>query len=449
MVTINKIKISRSLFVGILFSYIFFSCSEEEGKTPTNETSNLFEFSETLSVGANAWLVNGDMRNREIINELGISNWTKASDKFRIYFKTAHSGDLNVGLRLKTRAKGTKLKFSLDNQVKEIIVNNTSIEDIEIGKFSIAEPGYKYIEISCVENKGTKIADISNLLLGGDAAKEIDFIPSKSIYFGRRGPSVHMSYEIPNNKQVTWFYNELKVPNNQDKLGSFFMANGCSEGYFGIQVNSKTERRILFSIWSAYSTDNPNEIPEDFKVTNLGNRNDVTVQDFGNEGSGKQCFKRFFWKSNTTYKFLLKVTPSKNNATIYTAFFFSPEKKKWDFIASLRRPKTNTYLKNPHSFLENFYTSTGDQTRKVFLSNQWAYTTSNQWIELKNGKFTVDVTGTNRDRLDFQGGTEGSMFFLKNCGFFNLPTSPYTNFSRAPTNKKPNINFDNLAKLIP
>lgn len=448
MITLKKIKISRNLLVGILLSYIFFSCSEEE-ETPTNETPNLLEFSETLSVGTNTWLVKGHMRNSEVINEQGIFNWTKESDKFRIYFKTAHSGDLNVGLKLKTSTKGTKLKISLDNQDKEIIVNNTSFEDIEIGTFSISEPGYKYIEISCTEKKGTKIADISNLLLGSDAAKEINFIPSKNIHFGRRGPSVHMRYEIPNNKQVTWFYNELKVPHNQDKLGSFFMANGCSEGYFGIQVNSETERRILFSIWSAYSTDNPNEIPEDYKVVNLGSGDGVTVGNFGNEGSGKQCYKRYFWKADTTYKFLLKVTPSKNNSTDYTAYFFSPEKNKWEFIASLRRPKTNTYLKNPHSFLENFYPNTGDQTRKVFLSNQWAYTTSNQWIELKNGKFTVDATGTDKDRLDFQGGTEGAMFYLKNCGFFNLPTTPYTNFSRESTNKEPNINFNDLAKLIP
>lgn len=45
------------------------------------------------------------------------------------------------------------------------------------------------------------------------------------------------------------------------------MANGFGEGYFGMQVNSETERRILFSVWSPFKTDNPKEIPDDHKIT--------------------------------------------------------------------------------------------------------------------------------------------------------------------------------------
>jgi hypothetical protein len=44
------------------------------------------------------------------------------------------------------------------------------------------------------------------------------------------------------------------------------MATGFAEGYFGMQVNSDQERRILFSIWSTYETDDPSRIPEDEKV---------------------------------------------------------------------------------------------------------------------------------------------------------------------------------------
>jgi hypothetical protein len=47
---------------------------------------------------------------------------------------------------------------------------------------------------------------------------------------------------------------EITVPVGQDPIGSYFMANGFGEGYFGFQVNSKTERRVLFSVWSPFRT---------------------------------------------------------------------------------------------------------------------------------------------------------------------------------------------------
>lgn len=55
-------------------------------------------------------------------------------------------------------------------------------------------------------------------------------------------------YSIPQNSNIEWYDNEVKVPKGEDVLGSYFMANGFGEGYFGFQVNSPTERRILFSV---------------------------------------------------------------------------------------------------------------------------------------------------------------------------------------------------------
>ena len=72
------------------------------------------------------------------------------------------------------------------------------------------------------------------------------------------------------------------------------------EGYFGIQVNSATERRILFSVWSPFSTDNPKEIPDDKKIKLLRKGKDVHTGEFGNEGSGGQSYLRYQWKTGTT-----------------------------------------------------------------------------------------------------------------------------------------------------
>ena len=73
----------------------------------------------------------------------------------------------------------------------------------------------------------------------------------------------------------------MAVLKGSDLLGSYFMANGFAEGYFGIQVNSETERIILLSLWSPLKTDDPTSIPEDQKIKLLKKGDDVISNDFG------------------------------------------------------------------------------------------------------------------------------------------------------------------------
>ena len=37
----------------------------------------------------------------------------------------------------------------------------------------------------------------------------------------------------------------------EDPLWTYYMACGWHRGYFGMQVNSPTERRIIFSVWDS------------------------------------------------------------------------------------------------------------------------------------------------------------------------------------------------------
>jgi hypothetical protein len=65
---------------------------------------------------------------------------------------------------------------------------------------------------------------------------------------------------------VSYYYSEINVPQGYDPVGSYYMANGFGQGYFGYQVNSATERRFLFSVWSGYHTDDPTQIPSEYTV---------------------------------------------------------------------------------------------------------------------------------------------------------------------------------------
>lgn len=355
-----------------------------------------------------------------------------------IYFKVFDKGNINIKLKGNSD-KSSTVKLQFGNKTK--IINFKNGENIvNVGNFKINQIGYQYIQLTPIKGEVT----ISDAIVSGDATKKgIIYSNDPSYYYwSRRGPSCHLAYQIPTDKDVSYYYNEIKVDKGQDVIGSYFMANGFGEGYFGIQVNSENERRILFSVWSPFVTDDPNSIPEDEKIVLLKKGNNVYTGEFGNEGSGGQSYLKYNWKADTTYKFLLKGVPNGDNSTTYTAWFFAPETKQWNLIASFKRPKTNTYLKRFHSFLENFIPNQGYLTRQVNFNNQWVF--DGEWKKVNEAKLTVDATYRANQRVDATGGTTKTGYFLKMGGFFNEIEKPNTIFKFTNTNSKPDIDFNQL-----
>lgn len=261
---------------------------------------------------------------------------------------------------------------------------------------------------------------------------------------GRRGPSSHLSYVLPTDSAVEYFYNEVTVPKGNDVVGSYFMANGFSFGYFGMQVIPSGERRILFSVWSPNKSEDPKDIPEDEKIKLISKGNTVYVGEFGFEGAGSQSYLKYNWKTETTYKFLLTAKPMDNNITNFSAYFFDEENAKWILIATFSRPKTVSYLNGLYSFLENLDPETGNVERTGLYGNQWIRTVGGDWIEIEKANYFIDNTGSIGYRRDHVGGVINNSFYLKAMGFFNKTMPHGTQLIRKKTNIKPIINLNQL-----
>jgi len=403
------------------------------------------KFRIAIPAEGNSWIDYDSSSYKDLIGEGGIKNWSNENLKIKTWFKTEQAGKIDIGLISRSVSGNSSIKVICGTKSETIMLKNTAWDTIPIGTFTLENSGYQCVEIQGIYKSGEFFPEIESFLIGGEASDGNVYFVGDDFYWGRRGPSVHLNFQIPEEAgEVEYFYNEITVPENNDVLGSYFMADGFGQGYFGIQVNSPDERRILFSVWSPYKTDNPQDIPEDQKIKLLKKGEEVYTGEFGNEGSGGQSYFRFMWKAGTTYKFLLHGKPTGKGETDFTAWFFAPELGNWKLIASWRRPKTNTYLTHLYSFLENFYTETGNITRKGLFSNQWIYTSKKQWMEITKIKFTADATARKQSRMDYAGGTDGNSFFLQNCGFFNETTSLDSYFNRPETGHAPNINFDKL-----
>nr|WP_217452302.1 DUF5077 domain-containing protein [Mucilaginibacter humi] len=209
---------------------------------------------------------------KAVINEHGLSNWTNGEDVVTVYVRPEKAGSLHIGFKMSvpTGESNISVKAAGHTLTKKIAAAGYNV--VFFGEINIDKPGYLKIELRGLSKTGSVFADIDDMILIGTALKDgaayVNNNKDNYFYWGHRGPSVHLNYAVPEAAKNTteWFYNEVTVPVGNDVIGSYFMADGFTGGYFGMQVNNADTRRILFSVWSPYTTDDPKTIPESLKV---------------------------------------------------------------------------------------------------------------------------------------------------------------------------------------
>lgn len=424
------------------------SCMKAEDKGIIDEEVELADsVLHEVPLAGNAFITTKGAQANETITANGLANWTDENTVTSTYFRVGQAGRVYLKLRAKVAPEGNSstVRVFLNDESKDVELSGAEYETYSVGYFD-TDSGYVKVDVQGVEKTGGYFADLSHILVGGEPVSEhILFANDPDYYYwARRGPSCHIGYVVPTSDAVEYYYGELTVPEGEDAIGSYFMSNGFSEGYFGIQVNSDSERRILFSVWSPHETDDPNEIPEHLRINLNKKGDDVYTGEFGNEGSGGQSYLKYNWKAGETYKFLLQGKPDNNRATDFTAWIYLVDRGGWNLIASWKRPEISKHLTGFHSFLENFNPNNGHYGRRVLFSNRWVRTAVGDWLPIESARFTVDATYNAEQRIDAIGGTDGDQFFLQNGGFFSTIVPPGSNFSVTPPATAPDIDFDSL-----
>ena len=404
----------------------------------------------SVPFGGNAYLTTegaGDGLQRD-----GTTRWQDGKSVFSVYFHIDRAALLDLALRLKVPQGESVIRTTLGKKTFDTKAGGAEVHEVKLGRVEVKEAGYVRVDLQGVSKTGPVFAEASELVVSSPVAElKVGCVKNNEgnmFYWGRRGPSVHLGYTMPRDTKIEYAYSELHVPVGQDPIGSYFMANGFGEGYYGMQVKSPTERWILFSVWSPFHTDNPRDIPEAERVVLLGKGEGVRVGEFGNEGSGGQSFLVFPWKAGVTYRFLNSVKPDGQGNSIYSAWFGEKGKDGWKLIARFKRPKTDKHLTGFHSFLENFADRNGYLERRAIHGNQWVCDIDGKWHEITEARFTGDATAGGGHRLDYAGGVQGKGFYLRNGGFFSDNVKINQSFKREPTpSARPDIDFKKLPGL--
>ncbi|MBD1393585.1 DUF3472 domain-containing protein [Mucilaginibacter glaciei] len=383
-----------------------------------------------------------------VITDDGLTKWSDPKAVTVVYFRTDLPQTFKLSLRLRVPVGKSRIRITAGTTIFNKTITNAAFDTISIGELTVTTPGYIKISLKGLSKTGNVYAEVTDLIVENvNPDDQLTYVKTgSSFHFGRRGPSVHLRYAVPAavKQDVKWFYNEIEVPQKMDVVGSYFMADGFNGGYFGMQVNSATERRVLFSVWSPFQTDDPKSIPDSLRVKLTRKGSTVHGGEFGSEGSGGQSYLQYPWQAGKTYAFLLRAESDKaHNTTTYTAWLKDVAAGNWMLIAGFNRPQTAANLTGLYSFVENFEPDNGDKIRMAHFKNQWIADSNGKWYELTSATYTGDETAKKNYRKDYAGGLAGNVFFLQNGGFFDSFVPLGKSFER-PAGKAPVIDLNAL-----
>lgn len=362
----------------------------------------------------------------------GVTGWADGKNTLVWYGELKASGKLSLSLKL-PEGDRSALRLTVAGQSVTAQVQGSGQDaTVPLGSVTIPAPGSYRFTLTGLSKTGKTFGDIEALLLDGPAVQDAHFSQAET----RGAPSVHLWYTVPKGVQVAEFTNEVTV--KTDPIWSYYMACGFSRGYFGIQVNSPTERRIIFSVWDAGKepTDR-SKVARDDQVQLIAKGPNVFTDSFGHEGTGGHSHLVYPWKTGHTYRFAVTAQPD-GTGTIYSGYFYFPERKAWGLIASFRAPKDGGYLHGLYSFNEDFNGANGFQKRQAEFGPQWIKTTDGTWAELRTAHFTHTKDGV-KERLDRAAGVVGDRFYLSNGGFVPTSVKYGDEFTRPASGKQPEI----------
>ncbi len=387
----------------------------------------------------------GEDWQQNMITKNGLTDWKDKSVFSRTYFYPQQNGKLEVSLKLKSPTSESKISVMLDSSGETYGVAVGKSADfvvVPVGSFKINGTHYHCITIKGVSKTGDNFPAIESVVLSGEATKNLKYNISQ--YKG--APATHLRYEYPKDSTIAWFYSEITVPKGVDATNAYYMTNGFNGGYMGIQLNSAKERRVIFSIWSSFNTNDPKQIPADYAVNLIKKGKGVFTGEFGNEGSGGHSHLVFNWKQGTTYKMLVGAKPAGDH-TIYSAYYYAPENGEWRLMAIWDKTKTGgKLLSSLYSFVENFG-SNGTDFFKADYGNQWVCTPSGTWMEMTKSTFTTTADPVKHPRFDYGAGVENNRFYMFTGAFKDTcNVVPHAIIERKPNGIPPNIDFLKLPK---
>ena len=174
-----------------------------------------------------------------------------------------------------------------------------------------------------------------------------------ALAIGVNAQAQHLWWNLDGQKGATCLYGEITVLATAPHIyycGANWHPGEPAGGYCGIQHNSQTELRTIFSIWDTSPELHPAITAADPRT--IFNR-------FGGEGEGGHTHMLWPWNLNETFQFFVEKKPGNGDTTDARYFVYNRIQKRWLHSATITNPNGGkasvaTIDGGINSFLENF-----------------------------------------------------------------------------------------------
>lgn len=355
-----------------------------------------------------------------------VSNW-RDKNKSVVWYLYQKAGSYELSFN-HIVDQGKELQFELkvsaayaDSKLKPINKKLTfkgtgNADSLFATKVEVPETGYFRYELKPISDPQSAIKiqtlTFKSLKTGGQV-NHTDYQSS---------PSVHLSFSTTDNttKAYNWIYEEILVPEGGDPLATYYMSLGFFRGYMGIQTNSETERRVLFSVWDSKDAEHDKSITQHDYVSLVDKGEATTVNSFGGEGTGGQSYvKTANWQTGKPVQFLMNISKQPNNSVILSAWY-KLEGQDWQYVATWRAPKEQRLFDGFYSFIENYGYTNGQIRREAYYYNAWGREdATGNWINFNKVRFS-NTDGKEGQRVDFEQGVSPKYpdrFYMASGGY--------------------------------
>ena len=201
-----------------------------------------------LRVPACTAYLDPEVEGARVSRRSGVTGWDDPALKVLWFGEIKMPGKLHCSVALRLPADATsKLRLTVAGQSHEATAKGIGTEPAtaDFGSFDIAAAGYQRFTLDSLNPQGQPFGELEALVLDGPATEGAHF----NLQPRRNAASVHLVYPVDRDAKVEAFYCEMT--GLEDPVWTYYMACGWHRGYFGMQVNSPTERRIIFSVWDS------------------------------------------------------------------------------------------------------------------------------------------------------------------------------------------------------
>ena len=313
--------------------------------------------------------------------------------------------------------------------------------------------------------------------------------PATHLWFGHS-----TAKNAPQNESYEWCYQEVLMPKQWATINTYLMTLGITGGYMGIQMCGQTvpnedgvrtdtipssyQHRVLFSIWDNGDTDITPDLATYLRAGALAYGDDVTINRFGNEGTGCQSMVyNGKWEPGQWVQFLTCARPEERTiilgdkaggdsiirypCSLLSTWYKAIDDPEWHYMATIRHSGESHYYNTWYSFIENWADTGGELFRRAYYRNNYQRSVgSGKWYFVNKASFTQtdyqsfinsgEITTRHR-RMDYGHGLAGDVpraFYMQAGGYGQPKDSASTLPLVTDHSCVESINLDSLVSTL-